>query len=74
LNRFNALILKIILKTIKNIILIYFYLKNILKNNSNYSEDAGKLSLCFRMDESRLVYNDVFEKAKYLSLVKLFGR
>ena len=33
LNYFDALILKIIFKKIKNIILIYFNMKNTLKNN-----------------------------------------
>jgi hypothetical protein len=31
-------------------------------------KDAGKLSLDFRMDESGLVYNDVFEKTNVLEL------
>jgi hypothetical protein len=31
-------------------------------------KDAGKLSLDFRIDESGLVYNDVFEKTNVLEL------
>jgi predicted metal-binding protein len=37
LNCFNALILKIIFKKYKNIILIYFRMKNTLKNNHNHT-------------------------------------
>ena len=36
LDYFDVLILKIIFKNKKNIILIYFKIKNILKNNSYY--------------------------------------
>jgi hypothetical protein len=35
LDHFNVLMLKIILKKLKNIILKYFKIKNILKNNRN---------------------------------------
>jgi hypothetical protein len=37
LDCFNALILKIIFKIYKNIILIYFRMKNTLKNNHNHT-------------------------------------
>ena len=37
LDRFDALILKIIFLKWKNIILIYFSMKNILKNNRNHT-------------------------------------
>ena len=35
LDHFNALMLKIIFLKLKKIILIYFWIKNILKNNQN---------------------------------------
>jgi hypothetical protein len=37
LNYFDVLILKIIFKKLKKIILMYFSMKNILKNNYNYT-------------------------------------
>jgi len=37
--RFDALISKIIFKKLKNIILIYFNIKNILKSNGNHTPE-----------------------------------
>ena len=47
LDYFDELILKIFLKNKKNIILMYFSTKNILKNNRNYTPKQSRLMKIF---------------------------